>query len=257
MTTCVASFNCLAHAYTKYSAQHHGHTASGGLESPSQRDARYRLNQELLLSLDCDVLLLQEHDVDMPPIPGYTEFRNVLPGKTEGTSVLIRTTRLGFVPVSVNKLDLDHGKTATLVEYGEARDIVYVSAHLKGGPGSEPVQKLQMQTIMDALACGDAYFDRETMVVFGGDLNNTDPDGSGIVREWTEHGMFQHASNTAPTGWNSALTVPLTLDHVYIKYCSSEYLTYTPTATVVGTPTIPWLPDARNGSDHCPVVVKL
>ncbi len=85
----VVSFNLLAHAYTKFNAVLHKQTDTRE-ESAEQKHTRRARNAALIATLRPEVLLLQEHDLDVR-VEGYARgVRALVDGRTEGCSVLWR-----------------------------------------------------------------------------------------------------------------------------------------------------------------------
>jgi endonuclease/exonuclease/phosphatase family metal-dependent hydrolase len=187
--------------------------------------------------LDVDVLLLQEHDLACS-VPGYSfGVHAFTDGRWEGCSVLFRDA-----PTSTFRtftVDLRHGKTAAVAEMD---GVVFVSVHLKGGPGTEEDRRAQMALLLKALPA-------EGPCLIAGDMNDTDPDAT--FGALLAAARFKRAPYDGFSGFNSALTTPLVLDHMYARQVTvvDVHLPYALEN--------PWLSDATSGSDHAAVVAEV
>ena len=237
----VLSFNLLAHPYTKFSASFHRSPDGGVLESAAQQVTRYARNEVIISTLTPDVLCTQEHDREFV-IPDYTEGVSAyVEGRSEGCSVLFRTgSELSRKPRRTWTLDLTEGKTAAFAHVpGHG---VFVSVHLKGGPGSEATRRKQLAMVLQALPL-------EATVVICGDMNETKPDKL-FAEQLALHGL-RRVPYDAWSGMTSDFSAPLALDHVFVRVSAHA------TATVMGHPKDPWASDATCGSDHVPLLVYL
>jgi hypothetical protein len=238
-TTCV-SFNALAHGYTKFSTEHHSGPGAPprSLESEAQRLQRYAKNQNVLGALRPDYLLTQEEDFDGPALPGFQYCASVaLFDRTEGCVI---RSRVNPILHSVG-VDLGEGKTAVVAFLRSG--LTLISAHLKGGPGSDPVKVAQVRRIL-------TFVPPVGPAIFGGDFNSTNPEE--VLGGVLGPAGFTHVPNEHPTGLTSDLSTPLILDHFFIR---GDFTAVA--APVIQTPASPWLPGAVVGSDHVPLLITL
>ena len=250
------SFNMLATQYTKFNTALHGGATPGCKETAAQRDARYAMNQDRLAHLDADVLLLQEHDVACALPPEYQGYgvHATVERREEGCSVAFSSKDAGALPVCAcyRTLDLGEGKTAAIAR---TPGLTYVSVHLKGGPGSVPIRNEQVRWLLANVpaACGG------DPVLIAGDMNEAAPDepvtGSSepsLSALFASQG-FRRIPYAGYSGLNGGMTVPLAIDHVYVRGMDDVDVR----VTLPYQPACPWAPEARVGSDHVPLVISL
>jgi hypothetical protein len=240
----VVSYNLLSHGYTKFNQALHGQSTP--VESHDQMAARRRREQDLVAALNPAVLLLQEHDHDFA-VAGYRRgVRAFVDGRTEGCSVLLADAVAAEMDTSFT-VDLGDGKSAAV---GLVGGVWFISCHLKGGPGSEGAKKRQVGTILRALrvAAGDTFY-----AVWAGDMNETAP-GELFGEECAGAG-FTLLDPVGPTGLTSRMDTALALDHVLLHGLPRGAVTVE--LPLVPDTKTPWAPDATQGSDHVPVVIRV
>jgi endonuclease/exonuclease/phosphatase (EEP) superfamily protein YafD len=180
-----------------------------------------------------DVLLLQEHEVGVA-FPGYTP---------EGTSVLFKATA---GPAEACRgawqLDIGDGKSAAFAV--AASGTVFVSVHLRGGPGSADAKRRQLEMVLGALS------EHAGPCVIAGDMNDVDPAANLDATLGTAG--FVRVPPAGPTGLTSDLRTELCLDHVYLRGVKASAPLALPYAVEN-----PWLPGAILGSDHAPVMLEI
>lgn len=99
---------------------------------------------------------------------------------------------------------------------------------------------------------GDGTLPPTGTCIVAGDMNENDPARQldGIFASFG----FTRIPSPAPTAQNSALTVPLTLDHVYARGPYASCTVAVPYEIQLGAP---WAAGSRVGSDHVPVLIDL
>jgi endonuclease/exonuclease/phosphatase family metal-dependent hydrolase len=238
----VASFNLLAHPYTKFSTLHHSGPGAEprALETEAQQQERYAKNTAVIEKLGADVLLTQEHDFAFHVSTSLYPYQASVAtaDREESCAVLAKE------PITHSRgIDLGDGKTAVVASL--ASGVTVVSLHLKGGAGSETAQRAQLQRILQFLQPYDG------VCVLAGDMNCTNPEA--VHGEWVFRAAgFEKVSGKGVTGMTSDFSKQLELDHVYVRgarHSSMEPLVYTPKS--------PWLVDAAVGSDHVPLVAAV
>lgn len=241
----VVSFNLLAHAYTKFNAVLHKQTDTRE-ESAEQKHTRRARNAALIATLRPEVLLLQEHDLDVR-VEGYARgVRALVDGRTEGCSVLLADWSPLAVEASFT-VDLGDSKSGAAAKVGGTW---FVSSHLKGGAGSDDAKVRQTRCLLHTL---DAMDDPRAPAVWAGDMNETEP-GRVLQPPAAEHG-FQLVPSVGPTGLTSgAMVTALELDHVFVRHLGTTPRQTVPVPPVEGGP---WAPTSTQGSDHVPVVLTI
>ncbi len=243
----LCTFNLLARPYTKFNQALHNNTAAP-VETLDQTAARYALNTRVLRTIAPDIALLQEHDCGLHARDHLHATSSVcayVDGRAEGCSVLGfgSAVDLRFVWT----LDLGEGKTAAFAlaaMRGAAGSLLaLVSAHLKGGPDTAIVKRKQIAAIL-------AKIPARMPCVLAGDMNETNP--MAVFGDLLTDAGFTHVAPTGPTGLNSAMTTPLTIDHVFIREIHGATM-----LPMMFAPGVPWTPGAAVGSDHVPVVVEM
>ncbi len=241
-----ATFNALAHPYTKFNSAHHGHSETA-VETATQQTRRYELNARALAEFYADVLLLQEHDQAFV-VPGYRRImRAFVDGRSEGCSIaLADSSPMEFL--SAATVDLGEGKSAVIAKIAaDAACFWAVSLHLKGGRDTDDVKRSQVQRVQTTLQALGFAKDTDTLV-FAGDMNDVDPDRTFGALLRTGCNVCWHAP-VGPTGLTSAFDKAIAIDHVFVT-CDRR-VEIQPLRHAPGSP---WATDAVVGSDHVPVL---
>jgi endonuclease/exonuclease/phosphatase family metal-dependent hydrolase len=228
----VATYNLLAHPYTRFQ------TGTGVVETPEQQGVRDARTKARIEALGADVLLLQEHDrsLDLELPFGVRAFAY---GRHEGCSVLF--TRAPTTTFRSFTVDLRHGKAAAVAEMD---GVLYVSVHLKGGPGAKTKadRKAQVALLLQSLPT-------ESPCVMAGDMNDQEPDET--FGDLLSSAGFVRAPYDGFSAFTSDLSWRVVLDHMYVRGAA---LTHVHVPFAVENP---WAAGATSGSDHAAVVADL
>jgi endonuclease/exonuclease/phosphatase family metal-dependent hydrolase len=145
-------------------------------------------------------------------------------------------------------VDIGDGKTAV----GATTDtgLTFASLHLKGGPGTEGAKRAQIARVLE-------FVGSEARCVIGGDMNDTNPDGS--FGDLMSAAGFRRIAYAGASGMTSDFSKQLTLDHLYVRGIArvEPVPLLVPGTGETISPGSPWRPEALVGSDHIPVVFEL